>query len=178
MQTKNILALILITLGVLCRVYQPIYNFAPVVAIALFSGFVFKNRMFAISIAILSSLIGDAIIAYTNNYSFLHSTIVFVYGAYFMIVILGEKIQKSTYPILSIATFGVVASLVFFVTTNLGVWLMDNMYPKNSTGLIECFVLAIPFYKYSFVSDLIYIPIIFGTYALVTQPNIVKIKTN
>ena len=50
-------------------------------------------------------------------------------------------------------------ALVFFVVTNFGVW-ASGMYGYTLSGLINCFILAIPFFGYSLVSTLIYATII------------------
>jgi hypothetical protein len=170
---KNILiGVILIITASMCRVYQPIYNFAPIVAISLFSGYVFKNKKTAISIALIASLLGDLLISYINKYPLFHNTFAFVYGSYILIALLGNKLYNAKLNWNKLAILGVSSSLLFFIITNLGVWLVGNIYNKNIDGLIDCFVAAIPFYKHSFLSDLIYIPVIFGAYSILRQKSI------
>ena len=45
-------------------------------------------------------------------------------------------------------------STLFFVTTNLAVWLFEALYPKNLQGLLACYAAAIPFYQNQLVGDL------------------------
>ena len=59
--------------------------------------------------------------------------------------------------------------LKFFVFTNLGVWLSGTLYQVNLTGLIECFVMAIPFYGNSLISELFYTSVLFGGYYISSQ---------
>jgi hypothetical protein len=47
-----------------------------------------------------------------------------------------------------------VASFLFFLISNFGVWLY--WYPQNFEGLIKCYTLAIPFYKNTLLSDLVF----------------------
>ncbi|MBD3249959.1 MAG: hypothetical protein GF381_00065 [Candidatus Pacebacteria bacterium] len=46
------------------------------------------------------------------------------------------------------------ASLMFFLLSNLGVWLY--WYPNTLEGLTRCFTLALPFYKNTLLSDLLF----------------------
>ena len=55
----------------------------------------------------------------------------------------------------------------FFLVSNFATWLFQNMYPKTLAGLVQCYTLAIPFFRGTFASDLIYTPILFSVpYAL------------
>jgi len=44
------------------------------------------------------------------------------------------------------------ASLLFFLFSNLGVWL--NWYPINLNGFLTCYTLALPFYRNTLIGDL------------------------
>ena len=46
--------------------------------------------------------------------------------------------------------------LIFFIITNFGVWLNSWYYTKNINGLIECFYMAIPFFKNTILSTFFY----------------------
>ena len=51
---------------------------------------------------------------------------------------------------------GLIGSLIFFLISNFGVWLLGSLYEKNFSGLINCYVLAIPFFKNTFLSTIFY----------------------
>lgn len=54
--------------------------------------------------------------------------------------------------------------MIFFVLTNFG-WIIPNsMYPKTFAGLVEGYVMAIPFFGNTVYSALIYSAVIFGVY--------------
>ncbi len=59
------------------------------------------------------------------------------------------------------------SSTVFFVVSNLGVWL-GGFYPLTLSGLVECFVLALPFYGAILVGDGFYAAILFGGQEMVS----------
>jgi hypothetical protein len=46
---------------------------------------------------------------------------------------------------------------------------MGNMYPINFSGLVSCYVMAIPFNKFSWLGDLVFTMAIFGAYELVAH---------
>jgi len=50
------------------------------------------------------------------------------------------------------ALFLPMASLLFFLLSNLGVWWF--WYPQTLSGLLLCYTLALPFYRNTFLSDL------------------------
>ena len=50
--------------------------------------------------------------------------------------------------------------------TNFGVWLIGGLYPRAWAGLVDCFVAAIPFFRNTLMSDLLYSALLFGGLAL------------
>lgn len=167
---KNILiGILIIAIAVVFRIVQPIDNFAPIVAVTLFAGYLFNDYKKGLILAVLASFIGDIVISYIHQYSLFHDTFVFVYGSYALIAFLGTKMSANKFSWGKLATYGLVSSLLFFVITNLGVFLMSNLYSKDLSGLVNCFVAAIPFYKYSFISDLLYIPVIFSVHQYINS---------
>jgi hypothetical protein len=55
----------------------------------------------------------------------------------------------------------------FFLVSNFAVWAFGNMYAKTFAGLVQCYTMAIPFFRGTFASDLIYTPVLFSVpYAL------------
>ncbi len=46
------------------------------------------------------------------------------------------------------------ASLLFFLISNFGVWL--NWYPRTTAGLLDCYLLALPFYGRTLMGDLLF----------------------
>ncbi len=67
-------------------------------------------------------------------------------------------------------TIGVslVSTTIFFAISNLGVWLFGNLYSMDVQGFIQCYIMAIPFNKFSWLGDLCYVAILFGIYEFVS----------
>jgi len=138
-EMKAVFGLILIAL--LTRLLPHPPNFAPITSIALFSGFHFANKRLALFVPLIAMFISDLFIG-------VHSLMPVIYLSFLLISILSFYMKS-----LSISNV-VLASTLFFVMSNLGVWYF--YYPLTWAGLTSCFVLAIPFFVNALAGDLFY----------------------
>jgi hypothetical protein len=132
-------------------------NFAPIAAMALFGGF-YLNKKYALIVPLIALFASDLFLG-------LHNTMVFVYGSFLLTGIIGilfKKYGKVQY----IFVAAVFSSISFFLITNFGVWLMWNFYPKNFSGLVACYLAAIPFFRNTVLGDLFYAALFFGSFEL------------
>ncbi len=155
----------LIILALLSRVLPHEPNFVPLAAIALFAGTYIQNRQWAVLLPISLLLISDLFLEIFSGNGF-HSTMVFVYCSLGLIASIGfwlrDRVKGQTIVIASLT-----GSLLFYIITNLGVWLVDGMYPMSSSGLFECYVAAIPFFRGTLMGDLFYNLLLFGAFAAI-----------
>jgi len=149
------LALSILALGVLSRIFVHIPNFTPVIAIALFSGVYFEKKQ-ALALPLILLGLSDIIIGF-------HNTMFFTWGSMLLIVCMGFWLKRHKTLKAMFATT-LASSLLFFFISNLGVWLAGGLYPMTSAGLQECFVAAVPFFRATLLSTLIYTAIFFGAY--------------
>jgi len=138
-EMKAVFGLILI--AILTRLLPHPPNFAPITSIALFSGFHFANKRLALFVPLIAIFISDLFIG-------VHSLMPVIYLSFLLISILSFYMKS-----LSISNV-VLASTLFFVMSNLGVWYF--YYPLTWAGLTSCFVLAIPFFVNALAGDLFY----------------------
>ena len=138
---KQIVIIAFMLVAILFRLIPHLPNFTPITAIALFGGLYFTNKYMAYLVPIFIMGLSDLFLGF--------STIsIFVYVAFLLVSFIGTQTKKpSVFTIL-------LGSLSFFVITNFGVWLLS--YPKNLTGLLECYTLAIPFFRNSLLGDFFY----------------------
>ena len=129
-------------------------NFTPIIAVAIMSSYFFKNIYLSCVTLLISMLLADAFIGFYSN-------MLFVYLSLLLIVFIFHKIsEKMNFKNLFICGF--IASLIFFIISNFGVWVLgspgvlDLPYEKNLNGLVECYILAIPFFGNTFLSTLIF----------------------
>ena len=90
-----------------------------------------------------------------------HGVIIWVYSSLFVIYLIGYYFIKNI-SFKNVLLGAVIGSFIFFVLTNLGVWFIG--YPKTTDGLIACYVAAIPFYKNTLLSAIIYTSVIHTAY--------------
>ena len=168
------IALIILVIAAMLRlVFVDIPNIAPVAAMALFAGAYFKNRKWAFIWPIALLLVTDIALevlfrAGLREYSGIYSGMIFVYGSFALIVALGMLLHKRV-NVVSTALAALGGSTLFFLVTNFGVWLLGDglMYTKDLSGLINCYVMAIPFYKYTLLGDLGFVALFFGAFELI-----------
>lgn len=55
-----------------------------------------------------------------------------------------------------------ISAVSFFVVSNFAVWLFGTMYDKTFAGLVQCYVMAVPFFRGTLVSDLVFTPVLFS----------------
>ena len=145
---KQIFPVGLILILALSRLIPHPWNFTPVIAVAIMSGYFFRNINFSYAIMLFSMLLADFFIGF-------YSHMLFVYSSLFLIVLIFFKISKKiNYKNLFIFSF--FGSVIFFLISNFGVWLVGNLYERNINGLIECYFMAIPFFKNTIISTLIF----------------------
>ena len=148
----------IILAAVLSRLIPHPPNFTPIAAIALFGGCYFNNKNYAFAIPLAAMFLSDLIIG-------LHSTLLVVYLSFAVIVLIGSKISEKRSP-LRVGLAAVSSSVIFFITTNFGVWLLGSLYPKTIEGLATCYIAAIPFFQNNLMGDLFYSAVLFGSFEL------------
>ena len=124
------------------------WNFTPILAVGIFSGFYFKNFILSLFIVILSMFIGDLFLGF-------HSTMFFTYISLALAVVIGLFIKHFKFT--EILFSGLASSVCYFIITNFGAWLTLEMYEKNFAGLLQSYVLAIPFFHNTLISTLLYL---------------------
>ncbi|MFA5659725.1 MAG: DUF6580 family putative transport protein, partial [Oscillospiraceae bacterium] len=146
-KTKLIISLILITLGVACRLLPHLWNFAPITAIALFSGF-YMGRRYALFVPVLSMLLGDFFIGFYD-----WKLTLVVYSSFILAGLLGSLVKKHK-SVETVFASSILASTLFFVATNWAVWQFSPWYEKSIGGLVQCYTLALPFFRNAFLGDI------------------------
>ena len=160
MNTKVLLIALIIFLVSLTRIFPHPPNFTPILALAIFGGAFLNNKRTALCIPIIAMLSSDLIIGF-------HSQIYAVYLSIIALSLLGNTIEKKN--ILNLGIAGVSGSLLFFIVTNFSVWLTDGLYPLNVTGLMQCYIMAIPFFHNTLISTIIFLAILFTGYSLIEK---------
>ena len=174
---SNLLVLFILILA--CALYRvwdsrPM-GFAPQIAMALFAGSISKDKRFAFLFPVLSLFISDLL--YQFLYSQGLSTIKGFYSGQWQnylliasITVIGFFINKN--KIGQIFVGSLAGAVYFFLISNFMVWIgggwdINNQpYPRSFSGLMLCYSEALPFFKWSLLSTLLFNGIFFGSFYL------------
>ena len=149
-------ALALLAFGVLMRLLPHPANLAPVGAIALFGGAVLPRKLawwLPVAIMVLSDLVIGT-----------YHGIVFTWAGFLLVGLYGMSLRRMHgLPRVVIGVAG--SSVIFFLVSNFGVWAQGQLYVHTWAGLVQCYTLALPFFRNTFIGDALYASLLFGLYA-------------
>lgn len=158
--------LILVSLGVLSRTIFHLGPNVEFVTAGIILASYYLGRSQAVIVAFSTLFISDAILGNTSIF-------IFTWSAYLGIAIVASLLLKNKRKKTNIlplsfnaGIFALASSLWFYLWTNFGVWLLDSfgMYEKTLSGLINAYIMGIPFLKYNLIGNLIFVP---GSFFLV-----------
>ena len=73
----------------------------------------------------------------------------------FIAVTLSSYVFMKQFKFVNVWIMSLLSSLLFFIVTNFGVW-TSGYYGYTLTGLITCYIMAIPFFTNTVLSTLFY----------------------
>ena len=140
------IAFVLMSLGILTRLIPHGWNMTLMGAVALIAGFLISRKSIAVLVPLVAVIISDLFLGF-------HSTIYYVYGAYIAMVALTSSVGQSRWgTVLATSTLG---SFLFFIITNFGVWYVEGIYPHTFSGLMQSYMMGLPFYRAQFLMDVV-----------------------
>jgi hypothetical protein len=163
----------LVAAGAGARIFfRDLPNFAPIAAIALFSGYFFRSAGLAVATPLLAMLASDAVI---GGYQW--QMMIVVYGMLALPVAFRLPLRKwlriergpwssSLRALGGLLACSLLSSVLFFLATNLACWYWTDMYEPTSAGLLRCYANAVPFFRHTLAGDAIFASSLFGSYAL------------
>jgi hypothetical protein len=180
--TRRPLALSLAVLGslagALVRLVPHGWNLSPSYAAEVFAGARLRAwQAFALALGVRA--VTDLIIflfpfpGQEGTWRFYISFLPWVYLSVVLNVCLG-RLVRNTETGWKIGGITFLAALQFFVITNFGTWVGSDIYPKNLGGLVACYLAALPWFRNQFISYLIFVPVLFGAYAVLSRSLLLK----
>lgn len=177
------LVLFLVAAAAFLRLVPHVPNFAPITATALFGG-AYLSKRFAILVPLTAMALSDYLILYTNPFGYgglpsfdfshiyplsamFHTTTAYVWGSFIIAGLVGMYLRnhkKAGY----IVGASFLASLQFFLITNFGVW-AGGMYSRGLEGLIQSYIMGLPFFRYTLLGDMFYTVMFFGIYEVTSK---------
>lgn len=159
MDEENFFPLLLISLGVAFRTVWHIAPNVEFVTAATLLATTYLGRRASVLVPLAIMAVSDTIIGNSNIF-------IFTWSAYILIGLLDQVILKKLGRgniIVTQTGAGILVSLFFFLWTNFGVWAFDSfhMYPSTISGLIQAYIMGLPFLKLNLIGNLFFVSLSF-----------------
>lgn len=158
-------------IAILGRILPHLPNATPLTALSLFSG-VFLTRPKAMIVTIVTLMLSDSILAYLYHYSIFGSWSIFTYSGFLFITLMGCYLSYNTSLIKYLTTVSVL-SIIYWLWTNFGVWLVSGMYTHTMSGFLTCYTTALPFLRNALFGDLIWVFVLYHLMRLALNDNLI-----
>jgi hypothetical protein len=145
----------IVIVGITMRLLPHPVNVTPVAAIALFAGAYFHKK-YALWVPLAIMMVSDLVIG-------LHDVFIYTWGSFVLVAVIGTWVKQHK-TAFNVGAATIASSVLFFLITNFGVWI--QWYPKTVQGLVNCYTLALPFYRNTVIGDVLYVAVFFGIFEL------------
>jgi hypothetical protein len=153
---KNLVnPLVIIVFAVVLRLLPHPPNIAPIAAMALFGG-TYLNKKYALIVPLVAMFISDLFLGF-------YPAMPYIYGSFLLTGFIGIWLRKHK-SFSTIILASLVSSTLFFLITNFGFFLSNDLYPKTFAGQMEAYVMALPFFRNTLLGDLGFVALFFGSY--------------
>lgn len=160
MSKQKIFTIVFLSLLIIVsRLIPHAANFSPIFALALFIGFLSTDWHLRY-LPLLALFISDLFLGFYQP-----GVMLTVYLSLFITVLAGQYLKKS-YSYSLALSYSLVSAILFFVLTNWAVWFFGTWYSADITGLQQSYLLAIPFFKNTLLSNFVYSAFFFGAYQI------------
>ena len=150
----------LVGIDVVARILPHAPDFTPVAATALFAASVLRVRALSILVPVAGMWLGDLLLGF---YDFRVMAVVYATLALpALAACLSSRLRRPD----MIVPLLLSTSLTFFLVTNFAVWALSPLYAANTSGLVKCYVAALPFLQNMIAGDLCWALVLFGAYWL------------
>jgi hypothetical protein len=157
-----IVALVFTAITIIARLLPHMPNVVPMAALALFAG-VYLPKKWSIAVPMAAMLISDSIIGFYE-----WQVVVAVYLGFALTIMIGWQLKNRISPLATLSG-ALSGSVVFFLLTNAAVWAFSSLYPATGAGLMDSYLMALPFFKFSVVGDLAWTTVFFVGYQFILK---------
>ena len=166
--------LLIILVAASSRMLPHLPNFSPLAAISLFGAAYFHKKWQLFLIPLAATWLSDLFLnnyvyaEYYASFTWFYPGFYWQYGSYLLIIVMSIFLFKKL-NVNRIIGGALLATAIFFLLSNFGVWIGSKSYPQNLTGLLACYAAGIPFLKGTLLGNLVYTGLLFGTFSLLQQ---------
>ncbi len=153
--------------GIFARLLPHAPNFTPILAMGMVAGAFARPRWVGLASTLVALYLSDLVLnnvvyaEYYEGFRWFGSPAVYLGMALACLLpVLMRARGDSSWS--RLGGLGVVGTALFFLVSNLGVWMSSGMYPLTPAGLLACYAAGIPFALNSLAATLV-----FGSMAVV-----------
>jgi hypothetical protein len=150
----------LVTLCVLSRLFTPLLGISCVAGVALFAGWLIRDRAVALAVPLLSMAVSDM---FLERYEVAFMAL--VYAASAIPVLLRPFLGKGI-SVFRIAACTVIGGILYELIVDFGTWRFYETYPHTTSGLLLCYLAGVPFFLRKLVGDAACTFLLFGACAV------------
>src|SRR5438876_11681194 len=145
-------------------------NFAPITAMAVFGAITFGRWRTAVAAPLLALFASDLAKEYLYRHGLsadwgIYRGMWVTYGTTALVALISRP-AHGTRRVSVMAGTTLLGSVVFFVVTNFAVWARGSLFPHTLGGLLDCYLVAVPFFRNSLAGDVVYATVLFGAWML------------
>ena len=172
-----VFTLLLIAVATACKFFfGPVLNwsgFSPVIAIALFSGMIVKDKSQSFLLPLIAVFASDVLIHVMFKmgwfpYAGFYSGQWVNYSFLLLVTLIGWSLKGKNYT--TVFAGALVGPTIFFLLSNFSVWAgSQTLYAKSLSGLIACYTAGLPFYRNAIAATVIFLPLIILAYTFIVK---------
>jgi len=161
---------LMIVLAAMSRLLPHPPNFTAIGALCLLGAAYYSKNWWAILVPILAFWVSDLVLnnviyaEFFEGFSFVSIHFMWSAIAIVAMVAFGRVIMKKV-NVKSVFGGAIGVSLIFFLISNLGIWISGAMYPLTAAGLMACYTAGLPFLLNSVAGNLFFGAVLFGSYS-------------
>lgn len=172
MERKSLWISLFIVISLLfTRIIPHAPNFTSAMAGLIFGGVILRKGIYAI-IILIGYYIADLLInnitysADQSGFQWTSQSFGYIYISLFLSYFISRLFSNSMENPLKIIGVSLVCSILFFTLSNFGVWMEGLIYTQNISGLITCYVAALPYLMNEIAASIFFSCLYFGVYWL------------
>lgn len=164
----------LVIIAAASRLIPHLDNLTALTAVSVLAGYRAKQQKALLLVPFFAMFLSDLVLnniiyaAYTDGFVALSSSALFLYTPYLLLAgIAMIGLRKMNF--MGYLGTGVLGAVLFFIISNLGVWLTSAYYPANASGLMMAYEAAIPFLRNELMGTLLYGTALYAAFSAVRR---------
>ena len=143
------LSLLLIFLAVAERLWWDLGPNVELIMTASVLAAMYLGRNWGIAVALISLAISDLVLGNTM-------IMFFTWSGFALIALASGLIRRR--PVVA-GIYGLASALWFYFYTNFGVWLIGGLYPHTLAGLLQSYIMGLPFLRLHAVTSVLFLSV-------------------